>query len=91
MTDIIRRTPILHIPNGIATVDIFFYLPDYPSLVEEFVWQTSDFYPDYPRVQQFLEHWSKNIEAVIKEIVLTHDRARGERNVRIVHDVFTLQ
>ena len=91
MTHIKQGIPSLLIPNGVATVEVFYYLPDYPSLVEEFVWQTSDFHPVYPRVRRFLDFWSENVEAVIKEILLTHDRASGKKAIRVVNSTFTLQ
>lgn len=54
-----------------TTIDIFYYRPDYQSLVQEFVWQTLDIPPRFPRIELFLDHWRKNIDAVIKEIFLS--------------------
>lgn len=55
----------------IVTLDIFYYLPDHSSIINEFLWQTEDTAPDYRRVQKFLHHWHKNIEAVIQEVLMS--------------------
>ncbi len=57
----------------LTTVQILYYLPDYENLVQEFVWQTLDLKPTFPRVNQFVTYWHENIEARIKEIVVCCD------------------
>jgi uncharacterized protein Usg len=56
----------------IATVHIYYYIPDYNSLLQEFLWQTEDLIPEFPRVHKFLWHWKNNIHATIQEINLTY-------------------
>lgn len=43
-------------------------MPDYTHILQEFIWQTSDVRPEYPRVHRFLNYWHDNIEAVISEV-----------------------
>ena len=52
----------------IVTLSIFYWMPDYNKILQEFYWQTSDIRPEYPRVHRFLNYWHNNIEAVIEEI-----------------------
>ena len=52
----------------IATVDILYWMPDYQHILQQFIWQTDDVRPEYPRVHKFLNYWHDNIEAVIEEI-----------------------
>lgn len=54
----------------IVTVNVLFYLPDYASIVQEFLWQTLDRRPQYPRIHRFLDFWRRDIDAVIKEIII---------------------
>lgn len=56
----------------LTTVNVIYWMPDYTKLLQEFVWQTHDVYPEFPRIKQFLDHWDKNIEARIHEIYLAH-------------------
>ena len=54
--------------KSIGTVAILYWMPDYNNVLQEFVWQTSDIVPEYPRVHRFLNYWQENIEAVISEV-----------------------
>ena len=51
----------------IASVQVVYYIPDYLSLVNEFIWQTEDQLPDYPRIEKFLNYWDRYIDGPIKE------------------------
>lgn len=55
---------------SIVTVNVLYFLPDYHDLVGEFLWQTFDMRPHYPRVHRFLNFWHREIDAVIKEIII---------------------
>lgn len=52
----------------LTTASVLYYMPDHPSLLQEFLWQTQDIAPDFPRVRRFLEHWRREIEAVIHSV-----------------------
>ena len=54
--------------NTIVTVNVFYWMPDYQNILQEFIWQTADTRPEYPSVHTFLNYWHNNIEAVIEEI-----------------------
>jgi uncharacterized protein Usg len=47
-------------------------MPDYTSVLNEFVWQTEDYVPEFPKIHKFLWHWKNNIEATIKDINLCY-------------------
>ena len=58
----------------LASVQVVYYIPDYLSIVNEFVWQTEDQRPKYPRIGEFLDYWDKNIDGPIKEVfIYDHD------------------
>ena len=56
------------IRNTIVTLNVLYWMPDYTHILQEFIWQTSDVRPEYPRVHRFLNYWHDNIEAVISEV-----------------------
>ena len=71
----------------IASVQVVYYMPDYLNLVNEFIWQTKDRQPDYPRIGEFLDHWDKNIEGPIKEAyIYDHE----EEKLRVVDRRFKI-
>lgn len=74
----------------LITVDIFYFMPDHPSLVQEFMWQTEDVAPELKRVHRFLNHWKNNIDAVIQEIILCGANYNTSRSFRSIDEVFRL-
>ena len=56
------------IKNTIVTLNVLYWMPDYTHILQEFIWQTADVRPEYPRVHRFLNYWHDNIEAVISEV-----------------------
>jgi len=65
----------------VATVQVVYYIPDYLNIVQEFIWQTEDQLPEYPRITKFLNYWDKNIDGPIKEVYI-YDQ--GQSNIRRV-------
>ena len=68
----------------LATLQVYYYLPDYNSVIQEFVWQYEDIQPKFPRTHVFLQHWAENIDAVIQEAILTHINKYGKKEIRRV-------
>ena len=56
------------IKNTIVTLNVLYWMPDYEHILQQFIWQTTDVRPEYPRVHRFLNYWHDNIEAVISEV-----------------------
>ena len=65
----------------VATVQVVYYIPDHLHIVNEFMWQTEDQLPEYPRITRFLDYWDKNIDGPIKEVYI-YDQ--GISRVRVV-------
>ncbi len=61
-------------------------MPDYTNILQEFIWQTNDINPDYPKVHKFLNFWYNNIEAVISEVRLADSYETGYRSVKEIID-----
>ena len=54
----------------LVTLNIFYWMPDYENILQQFVWQTMDVKPKYPRINRFLDYWHNNIDAVMNEVVI---------------------
>lgn len=54
----------------LATAEVLYYIPDHPSLLQSFMWQTLDLAPSYPRIHKFLDFWRAEIDAVIHSVRL---------------------
>jgi uncharacterized protein Usg len=67
MRDHRELTAQLH-GQRLTTAEVLYYLPDHPSLIQSFVWQTLDLAPRYPRIARFLDFWRREIDAAIHSI-----------------------
>ena len=65
----------------IATVQVIYFIPDHLHILNEFMWQTEDELPEYPRIKRFLAYWDKNIDGPIKEVYIYDNK---HSNVRVV-------
>ena len=54
----------------LVTINVFYWMPDYENILQQFIWQTMDVKPKYPRVHKFLDYWHNNIDAVVSEVVI---------------------
>ena len=61
---------IIHPVKTLITLNVFYWMPDYDNILQQFIWQTMDVKPKYPRVHIFLDYWYKNIDAVVSEVVI---------------------
>ncbi len=55
----------------LTTAEVLYYMPDHPVLLQSFMWQTLDVAPDFPRIQEFLEFWRREIDAVIHSVAIS--------------------
>ena len=62
---------------GLTTAAIHYYRPDYPSLLQLFVWQDYDLPPDFPVLFDFLGLWRRQIEAALHSVRIAHDALIG--------------
>ena len=60
----------------LVTLNVYYWLPDYQNILQQFVWQTLDTKPKYPRVHKFVNYWHNNIDAIVNEVQI----CENERN-----------
>lgn len=66
----------------LATAEVLYYIPDHPSLLQSFVWQTLDLAPSYPRIHKFLNFWRAEIDAVIHSVRLATGETLAPAKIR---------
>lgn len=75
---------------GLSTVEIHYYMPDHPSLLQQFVWQDYDVAPKFPVLRDFLDFWKRDIEAVIHSVRVAHARLIRPSEWRAVDREFSI-
>lgn len=76
--------------GGLLTTEILYYLPDHRSLLQSFVWQTIDTAPRFPRLHEFLDHWRREVQAMIHTIRVAHADWVGPAEIRAVEGRWSL-
>jgi len=56
----------------LTTAEILYHLPDYPDLLQSFVWQNLDKAPSFPRLMKFLDHWEDHLEGPLHSVRVAH-------------------
>jgi len=57
---------------SLTTAEILYGLPDFPKLIQSFVWQDYDYAPEFPRLVQFLDYWRMHLDGPLHRITVTH-------------------
>jgi len=52
----------------LITVEIIYHLPDFPELLQSFIWQDYDLPPEFPKLQDFLHFWSLSIDGRLHSV-----------------------
>jgi uncharacterized protein Usg len=76
--------------GGLITTEILYYMPDHRAVLQSFVWQTVDTAPSFPRLQAFLSHWRRDIEAIIHSVYVAHADWIGPARLRPVDGQWVL-
>jgi len=74
----------------LTTAEIIYHLPDYPELLQIFIWQYLDLPPDFPRLQTFLNFWEKNIEGRLYNVSVAQVGGVGISKARFAAGEFIL-
>ncbi|MAQ71642.1 MAG: Usg family protein [Alphaproteobacteria bacterium] len=61
----------LHKTCRLTTAEIFYHLPDYPSFLQSYIWQDYDVTPKYPKLNEFLTFWSRELEGKLHSVSVT--------------------
>ena len=71
----------------LTTANVIYYMPDSPSLLQEFMWQTLDLAPEYPRIRRFLDFWRREIDAVIHSVTVGSQGLVAPARLTIAQDL----
>ncbi|MFY9833279.1 MAG: usg protein [Methylocystis sp.] len=75
---------------GLTTANIFYRLPDYPAIVQSYVWQEYDLHPDFPELHKFLDFWSRSLDGKLHSVLVAHARLIRPAEISMVDAEFSL-
>lgn len=56
----------------LTTAEIFYRFPDYPTLLQTYIWQELDLAPKFPTLKKFLGFWERELDGKIHSVKVTH-------------------
>lgn len=69
---------------SLTTAEILYRLPDYPALLQSFIWQEYDVHPRFPRLKTFLDFWSSNLDGKLFRVIVAHKKLIAPAELRLI-------
>ncbi len=54
----------------LATAEIVYHLPDFPTILQSYIWQDFDLSPEFPILRKFLNFWQLNLDGKIYTVTV---------------------
>lgn len=74
----------------LAMAEITYRLPDYPSVLQTFIWQHDDLAPEFPVLRRFLAFWEKNLDGKLHSVRVARRDLAGAADWRHATGEFRL-
>ena len=74
----------------LTTAQIFYFMPDHPALLQEFVWQQLDLAPKFPELHRFLAFWNTQLDAKLHSVRIAHSDLLAPSEYRALDGKLTL-
>lgn len=75
---------------GLTTAEIIYRRPDRTWLLQSYVWQNYDLFPDFPALNEFLAFWQQKLEGPLFSVTIAHSQLIKPTEIRAVDGVFRL-
>ena len=67
---------------GLTTAEIVYRRPDRNWLLQTYVWQDCDMFPNFPALQDFLAFWQQKLEGPLFAVTVAHAKLEQLRRER---------
>ena len=75
---------------GLTTAEILYRRPDHRWLLQGYVWQSYDLFPEFPELQKFLEFWRVKLEGPLHSVTVAHSKLIQPAELKAVGAEFRL-
>lgn len=69
---------------SLTTAEIIYRLPDYPALVQSYIWQDYDLAPRFPKLKTFLDFWSAKLDGKLFKVTVAHSALLRPAELRMI-------
>ena len=76
---------------NLTTAEILYHMPDYPAVLQSYVWQDYDIAPLFPQLKTFLDFWQRELDGALHSVRVAHDRMLRPSEWKSVSGLLRLQ
>ncbi len=69
---------------GLATAEFFYGMPDFPLILQIYIWQEYDMAPEFPRITKLVRYWHKNLEGPLYLVRIDHVKLIAPREIEFI-------
>ncbi|MEQ8708225.1 MAG: Usg family protein [Rhodospirillales bacterium] len=74
----------------LTTAEILYHLPDYPKLLQSYIWQDLDLAPQFPILKKFLDFWEGNLDGRLHSVKLASREVVRPSEFRLANIALTI-
>ncbi len=74
----------------LTTAEILYHMPDFPAVLQTFVWQRYDLAPRFPMLNRFLHYWTQNLDGPLHSVRVANAGLVTASELRFVDGEFRL-
>jgi uncharacterized protein Usg len=74
----------------LTTAEILYHMPDFPALLQSFIWQNLDVAPEFPVLHKFLDFWQRQLDGKLYSVRVASVGIVGPRELRYANTEFRL-
>lgn len=75
---------------SLTTAEIIYRLPDYPALLQSYVWQEYDLAPRFPKLKSFLDFWTAKLDGKLFKVTVAHSKLIRPAELRLIGAEFKI-
>ncbi len=74
----------------LTTAEILYHMPDFPAVLQTFVWQHYDLAPKFPVLTRFLTYWTRHLDGPLHSVRVAHADLLTTSEMQFVDGEFRL-
>jgi uncharacterized protein Usg len=75
---------------GLTTAEILYRMPDHPVILQSYIWQDYDLFPEFPELKKFLDFWERSLEGPLFKVTVGHCRLIKPAELKAIGAEFKL-
>ena len=75
---------------SLTTAEILYRMPDHPTILQSYIWQDYDLFPEFPALKKFLDFWTRTLEGPLFKVSVAHSKLIKPAELRTLDGEFRL-